>query len=80
MSSHLGRVPVLLLLRLLGVLLQMLLEVGLLRVRLAAQTANVRLQVLGVLVLGNVLQQGHLVGEALVAGVTLERLVGLMAT
>jgi len=79
-GSHLGRVPVLLLLRFLGVLLQMLLEVGLLRVRLAAQTADVRLQVLGVLVLGNVLQQGHLVGEALVAGVALERLIGLMAT
>ena len=34
---------------------------------------------LGLLVLGDVLQQGRLVGEALVAGVALVRLVSLVA-
>lgn len=58
----------------------MLRKVGLLGVRLAAELANVRLQVLRVLVLWYVLQQGRFVGETLVAGVTFVRFVGLMAT
>jgi len=54
-------------------------QVGLLGVGLAAVLADVRLQVLRLLVLGDVLQQRRLVGEALVAGVALERLVRLVA-
>uniref|UniRef100_A0A182J195 Uncharacterized protein n=1 Tax=Anopheles atroparvus TaxID=41427 RepID=A0A182J195_ANOAO len=76
--SPAGRLVAALLL-LLRVLLHVLGQVGLLRVRLAAQLADVRLQVLGVLVLRDVLEQRGLVGEALVARVALERLVRLMA-
>ena len=57
----------------------MLRQVRFLRVRFAAQLADVRLQMLRVLVLGDVLEQGRLVGEALVARVALERFVRLMA-
>ena len=60
------------------VLLHVLRQVGLLSVTLAAVGADVRLQVLRLLVLGDVLEQGDLVVEALVAGVALVRLVGLM--
>ena len=70
----------LLLFRLLGMLLQMLLQIGLLGVGFTAQIADVRLQMLGVLVLGYVLQQSHFIRKALVAGVALEGFVGLMAT
>ena len=61
------------------VLLHVLRQVGLLSVTLAAVGADVRLQVLRLLVLGDVLEQGDLVVEALVAGVALVRLVSLVA-
>lgn len=54
-------------------------QVRLLGVALAAVLADVRLEVLGLFVFRNVLEQVLLVGEALVAGVALERLVGLVA-
>ena len=38
------------------------------------------LDMLGLLVLGDVLQQGGLIGEALVAGLTLVRLVSLVTS
>ena len=57
----------------------MLGQVGLLCVGLPAVLADVRLEVLRLLVLGDVLEQRGLVGEALVAGVALVRLVGLVA-
>jgi hypothetical protein len=63
----------------LGVLLHVLAEVGLLRVGLAAVLADVRLEMLGLLVLGDVLEQRRLVREALVARVALVRLVRLVA-
>lgn len=63
----------------LGVLLHVLLQVGLLRVALPAVLADVRLQVFALLVLRDVLEEGGLVTEALVARVALVRLVGLMA-
>lgn len=63
----------------LRVFLHVLGQVGLLRVALAAVLADVRLKVLRFLVLRYVLEQAGLVGEALVAGVTLVRLVGLVA-
>ena len=61
------------------VLLHVLGQVGLLCVRLATVGTDVCLQMLGLLVLGNVLQQRGLVVEALVAGVTLVGLVSLVA-
>ena len=61
------------------VFLHVLGQIGLLGVTLAAVLADVRLEVLGLLVLRYVLEQAGLVGEALVARVTLVRLVGLMA-
>lgn len=73
------RVTLLLFLDLFSVLLQMLLQVRLLRVGLAAQLANVRLQMLGVLVLGYVLQKRHLIAKALIARVAFERFIRLMA-
>lgn len=63
----------------LRVLLHVLRQVGLLRVTLAAVLADVRLKVLRLLVFRYVLEQARLVGEALVAGVTLVGLVGLVA-
>lgn len=62
------------------VLLHVLGQIGLLRVTLAAVLADVRLQVLRLLVLRYVLEQTRLVGEALVARVTLVRLVRLVAS
>ena len=59
-------------------LLHVLRQVGLLRVGLAAKLADVRLQVLRLLVLGNVVEEAGLVGEALVAAVALEGLVRLV--
>jgi len=63
----------------LGVLLHVLGQVRLLRVRLAAVLAYVRLEVFRLLVFGYVLEQRLLVLEALVARVALERLVRLVA-
>lgn len=63
----------------LGVLLHVFLQVRLLRVALAAVLTDVGLQMLALLVLGNVLEQRRLVAEALVARVALVRLVCLMA-
>ena len=60
-------------------LLHVLVQVRLLGVGLAAVLADVRLEVLGLLVLGDVLQQGVLVVKALVARVALEGLVLLVA-
>ena len=60
------------------VLLHVLGQVGLLGVALAAVGADVRLQMLGLLVLGDVLQQRGLVVETLVAGVTFVWLVRLV--
>lgn len=59
-------------------LLHVLCQVGLLRVGLAAELADVRLQVLRLLVLGNVVEEAGLVGKALVAAVALEGLVRLV--
>lgn len=50
-------------------------QVGLLRVGLTADVADVRLEVLRLRVLGDVLPEALLVGEALVARVAAERLV-----
>ena len=61
-------------------LLHVLGQVGLLGVGLATVGADVCLQVLGLLVLGDVLQQGLFIREALVAGVTLVRLVNLVTS
>ena len=49
------------------------------RVALPTVGTNVCLYMLGLLVFGYVVKQGLLVGEALVAGVTLVRLVSLVA-
>lgn len=68
------------LVRPLRVLLHMLRQIGLLGVTLTAVLADVRFQVLRLLVLRYVLEQTRLVGEALVTGVTLVRLVGLVAS
>lgn len=54
-------------------------QVRLLRVALSAPGADVRLEVLGVPMARDVLQEGVLVGKALVAGVALEGLVRLVA-
>jgi len=62
-----------------GVLLHVLGQVGLLRVALSAVLTDVRLEVFALLVLGDVFEEGGLVGEALVAGVALVRLVRLVA-
>lgn len=67
------------LVRPLGVLLHVLGEVGLLSVGLAAVLTDVGLEVLGLLVLRDVLEETRLVAEALVAGVALVRFVGLVA-
>ena len=61
-----------------SVLLHVLGQVGLLGVALAAVGADVGLQMLGLLVLGDVLQQRGLVVETLVAGVTFVWLVRLV--
>ena len=61
-----------LLLRLVRVLGHVTLQISLLGVGLSAVVADVGLEVLAVLVLGNVLQQTGLVVEALVAGVAFE--------
>ena len=60
-------------------LLHVLRQVGLLSVTLATVGTDVRLQVLRLLVLGDVFEQGDLIVEALVAGVALVRLVSLVA-
>ena len=57
----------------------MLGKISLLGVALAAVGTNMCLKMLGLLVLGDVLQQGGLVREALVAGVALVGLVRLVA-
>lgn len=67
------------LVRPLRMFLHMLRQISLLGVTLAAVLADVRFKVLRLLVLRYVLEQAGLVGEALVAGVTLVRLVGLVA-
>ena len=54
-------------------------QVSLLGVRLATVRTDVSLQMFGLLVLGYVVQQRGFVMEALVAGVTLVRLVSLVA-
>lgn len=64
----------------LHVLTHVLQKIRLLDVALSAILADVRLEVFALLVPRDVFQQGRLVGEALVAGVALERLVGLVAT
>ncbi len=56
-----------------GVLLHVFGQVCLLGVGLAAVLANVGLEVLGLLVLGDVLQEGGLVGETLVAAANREK-------
>ena len=61
------------------VLLHVLGKVGLLGVGLAAVGADVGLQMLGLLVLGNMFQQRLFIREALVAGVAFVRLVHLVA-
>lgn len=66
------------LVRPLRVFLHVLGQIRLLGVTLAAVLADVRLKVLRFLVLRYVLEQAGLVGEALVARVTLVRLVGLV--
>ena len=48
-------------------------------VALSAVLADVRLEMLALLVLGDVLQERRLIHEALVAAVALVRLVGLVA-
>lgn len=63
-----------------AVLLHVLGQVGLLRVALSAELADVSLQVLRLLVLGNVIEESVLVDEALVAGVALVGFVGLVAS
>lgn len=68
------------LIRSLCVLLHMLRQIGLLGVTLTAVLADVRFQVLRFLVLRYVLEKTWLIGEALVTGVTLVRLVGLVAS
>jgi hypothetical protein len=55
-------------------------QVGLLRVGLATVLANMGLEVLGLLVLGDVLKKSVFVDEALVAGVALVGLVRLVAS
>ena len=47
-------------------------------VAFSAVGTDISLDMLGLLVLGDVLQEGGLVGEALVAGLTLVRLVRLV--
>ena len=64
----------------LRMLLHMLRQIGLLGVGLATKVTNMRLEMFGLLVLGDVVQEGGFVGEALVAGVTLVRFVRLMTT
>lgn len=66
------------LVRTLCVLLHVLLQIGLLCVTLAAVLADMGLQMLAFLVLGNVLEKGGLVHETFVAGVALVGFVGLM--
>lgn len=60
--------------------LHVLSEVSLLSVALAAVLTDVSLEMLALLVLGDVLQQTGLVREALIAGVALVRFVGLVTT
>ena len=62
-----------------SVLLHVFSQVRLLSVTFSTVGTDVRLQVLRLLVLGDVLEQGDLVVEALVAGVALVRLVSLVA-
>lgn len=54
-------------------------KVRLLRIALATILAYMSLQVFGFFVFGDVFEQVLLVGEALIAGVAFEGLVGLMA-
>jgi len=67
------------LVRSISVLLHVLRKIRLLSVTLATVGADVCLYMLRLLVLGDVLEEGLLVGEALVAGVALVRLVSLVA-
>ena len=62
-----------------SVLLHVLRKVRLLRITLSTIGADVCLYMLGLLVLGDVLEERLFVGEALVAGVALVRLVSLVA-
>lgn len=57
----------------------MLCKISLLRIGFSAVLANVRLKVFGLLVLGNVFEEGGFVRKTLITGVTLVRLVGLVA-
>ena len=68
------------LLRPVAVLLHVLGQVGFLGVTLPAELADVGLEVFRLLVFGNVVEQGVLVDEALVAGVALVGLVRLVAS
>ena len=67
------------LVRSISVLLHVFRKIRLLSVTLATVGADVCLYMLRLLVLGDVLEEGLLVGEALVAGVALVRLVSLVA-
>jgi hypothetical protein len=62
-----------------GVLLHVFSQIGLLGVALAAVRTDVCLEMLGLLVLGNVVQKRGFVVETLVAGVALVGLVCLVA-
>lgn len=64
----------------LRVFLHVLSEVSLLSVALAAVLTDVSLEMLALLVLGDVLQQTGLIREALIARVALVRFVGLVTT
>jgi len=68
------------LLRPVAVLLHVLSQVGLLRVALSAELADVGFQVFRLFVLRNVVEERVLVDETLVAGVALVRLVRLVAS
>ena len=61
-------------------LLHVLCQVCLLRVGLSTELADVCLEVFGLLVFGDVLQQSLLVDETLVTRVALVRLVSLMTS
>lgn len=61
-----------------GMLLHVLRQVGLLRVGLATELANVRLEVFRFFVLGNVFEEAGLVSKTLVTTITFEWFVSLM--
>ena len=63
-----------------SMLLHVFVKISLLGVALAAILTDMGLQVLTLLVLGDVLQEGSLIHETLVASVTLVRFVGLVGS